>query len=162
MMRSPWERFVGIWQGEAYRRYLHRRGFTSDTGWSFARRGFLVCWAEPGFHRFWRLWNPGLGFLTFLLYRRLGGNREAPLSTVATFVLSGIAHNLIVLPWLGWSFTLPVTFGCFGTLVALSAPLSRVLRQDRWPAVFNVATNAGLVAAGFDLGFRVNRLMDSC
>ena len=155
-MDTLWAKFVGIWEETAYRSYLARRGFRTDTGWSFARRAFLECWARPGFHWFWRQWNPGLGFVTFLLYRRLGGNRCRVASTLGTFVLSGIGHNLLVFPWLGWSLTLPVAFLCFGLLVTVGPTMSRVLRQDRWPSLLNIPLNVTLILLGFDVGFRVN------
>lgn len=66
---SAWPSFTAIWEGRKFRRYLHRRGYRASTGWPFFRRAFLECWAERGFHRFWRAWNPGLGFLVFRPYR---------------------------------------------------------------------------------------------
>ena len=152
-MRSLWRRFVGIWDNDAYRSYLRRRGFHAESGWPFVRRGFLECWARPGFHLFWQLWNPALGFLTFLLYRKLG---RGPASKVVVFLFSGIAHNALVFPFLGWSLVVPVTFACFGLLVALWPAVSRVLLQARWPAALNVVLNAALVAGSFDVGYRVH------
>lgn len=151
--------FTAIWEGKDFARYLHRRGYRSSTGWPFARRAFLECWAQPGFHRFWRVWNPGLGFLVFRLYRAVGGNRGGPSTKVVAFLASGIAHNLLVLPFLGWSFTLPVAFSCFGVLVALGPRLSRILRQHRWPWPVNVLVNVGHVLACFTMGFRADEVL---
>jgi len=52
-----------------------------------------------------------------------------------------------------------VTFTCCGVLTVLSRYLAPLLRQRRWPAVLNVAANAGLMIGSFDLGFRVDRLL---
>jgi len=153
---SVWTAFAGIWEGKAFRIYLHRRGYRTYNDGAFFRRAFLECWAEPGFHRFWRVWNPGLGFLVFRLYRALGGNRGGPLIKVVAFLASGVAHNLLVLPILGWSFTLPVAFASAGVLVVLGPNLSRFLRQHRWPAPLNVAVNVALVVGCFSAGFRVD------
>jgi len=155
-MPSLWRSFVGIWKSEGYRQYLHRRGYPAPQGWPFVRRAFLECWFEPGFHLFWRLWNPALGFLTFRLYRLLGGNRGGRITKVAAFFISGLLHGLAVLPFLGWSLTIPVTFTCFGLLVVAGQSLSPLLRQNRWPKILNGPVNAGLVLASFDIGFRVD------
>jgi len=153
---SAWASFTAIWEGREFQRFLHRRGYRASTGWPFFRRAFLECWAEPGFHRFWRVWNPGLGFLVFRLYRALGGYRAGPHTKVLAFLASGIAHNLLVFPFLGWSFALPVAFSLFGCLAAAGPRLSRVVRQDRWPPALNVLVNAGVVLACFASGFRVD------
>jgi len=156
LLALAWSSFTAIWEGREFARYLHRRGYRSSTGWPFFRRAFLECWSQPGFHRFWRVWNPGLGFLVFRLYRAMGGERGDPHTKVLAFLASGIAHNLLVLPFLGWSFTLPVAFTGFGILAAAGPRLSRLLRQHRWPRLVNVPVNAGLVLACFTLGFRAD------
>jgi len=156
---TAWKSFTGIWEGKGFRRYLHRRHYTSVNDWPFFRRAFLECWAEAGFHRFWRIWNPALGFLVFLLYRRIGGVRGDPFSKILAFVASGFAHGLLVLPFLGWSWTIPVAFACFGLLVALGPPVSRFVRQDRWTWPTNVVTNVSLVVACFSIGFRVDDMI---
>jgi len=153
---SAWSAITAVWEGKEFHRYLHRRGYPSGTGWGFFRRAFLECWAQPGFHWFWRVWNPGLGFLVFRLYHALGGKRGDPVTKVLAFLASGIAHNLLVLPFLGWSFTLPVAFAAFGVLVAAGPRSSRILRQHRWPRPLNIPLNVALVLACFTLGFRVD------
>jgi hypothetical protein len=61
----------------------------------------------------------------FRLYRALGGYRAGPHTKVLAFLASGIAHNLLVLPFLGWSFTLPVAFTGFGALTAVGPNVYR-------------------------------------
>lgn len=154
-----WRSFTGIWEGRAFRQYLHRRRYESVNDWPFFRRAFLECWAEAGFHRFWRVWNPALGFLVFRFYRRIGGSRGGAANKILAFIASGIAHGLLVLPFLGWSWTIPVTFGCFGLLDACGPEISRLIRQDRWIRPLNVVSNATLVLACFSVGFRVDDLI---
>lgn len=154
-----WGAFTGIWEGEAFAQYLHRRRYRSVNDWPFLRRAFLECWAEPGFHRFWRVWNPALGFLVFRFYRLIGGNRAGAAGKVLAFIASGVSHGLLAAPFLGWSWTIPVTFTCFGVLVALGSKTSRLLRQDRWPPSLNAVLNVALVVACFDIGFRADALI---
>lgn len=149
--RQRWE--------DRYRQFARDRGFRSFNDWAYHRRGFLECWAEPGFHRFWRVWNPGIAYLVYRLFLRLGGRRRWALPTIASFIGCGLVHNLIVLPFLGWSFTLVTAFTCFGVLTVLSRSLAPQLRQERWPVPLNVGVNVGLVLASFDLGFRVDRVL---
>ncbi|MGD8377684.1 MAG: hypothetical protein PVF68_16240 [Acidobacteriota bacterium] len=150
------------WSGSAYRSYLRRRGFAAPDGWTFVRRGFLEPWFQAGFHRFWRLWNPGLGFLTHALFRALGGARHAIPAKIATFALSGLAHGIIVLALLGWSWTVPSTFMLFGLVSVASERLQPLLRQRRWPRLINLALNIALVLGCFDMGFRIDERYKRC
>lgn len=144
-----------------YQAYAKFRGFmTRINDWPYVCRSFLECWAAPGFHRFWQVWNPGISYFVYGWYRRLGGNRYRATATVAAFLLSGFVHNVVALPLVWrWSWTLPVTFSCFGLLTVASRYLSPLLRQDRWPWPLNVAVNVSLVLVCFDVGFRVDRLV---
>lgn len=154
-LRQGYRCYVG-----GYRHYLRRRGFGNHLhDQSFVIRGFLACWATPGFHRFWQVWNPGIGYLTFRLYLALGGQKHRHAATVATFAVNGLVHTVVACPFFRrWSWTLIVTFLLFGIMTVLSRGLQPVLRQERWPAIANLAVNVGLVILSFDLGFRVNAL----
>lgn len=142
---------------KTYYQFLKRRGYGKhNNDWPFYKRSFLTCWTEPGFHRFWRIWNPGISFFPFQLYRWLGGNRNRIPATILAFVVCGLAHNIVVFLFLGWSFTLPVAFFSFSILSLLSWYLRKPLRQDLWPAGLNIALNLVFVIASFKLGFYIN------
>jgi hypothetical protein len=145
---------------DRYRAFARQRGFPTFNDWPYHRRGFLECWAEPGFHRFWRVWNPGIAYFVHRLFLRLGGRRRWALAVIGSFVACGVAHTLVVTPFLcQWSFTVVTAFACFGVLTVLSRGLAPWLRQERWPVPLNVLVNVGLVLASFDLGFRVDRAL---
>lgn len=146
---------------QSYRHYLRRRGFGDHLhDRHFVIRGFLACWAEPGFHRFWQVWNPGIGYLTFRLYLALGGRNHREGATVATFVVNGLVHTVVACPFFRrWSWTLIVAFLLFGILTILSRRLETVLRQEQWPAIANLVVNVGLIVVSFDIGFRLNELL---
>jgi hypothetical protein len=138
-------------------RFARMRGFRSFNDWPYHRRGFLECWAEPGFHRFWQVWNPGIAYFVHRLYLALGGRKRWAVPTILAFGLCGLAHTVVVAPLLRrWSFSLLVTFTLFGLSTVLSRWLAALLRQDRWPTVVNIALNVSLVAASFEAGFRVD------
>jgi hypothetical protein len=155
-LRQGYRRYVG-----GYQHYLRRRGFGDHLhDWPFFLRGFLACWAQPGFHRFWQVWNPGIGYLTFRLYLAFGGRRQREGATLATFVLNGLVHTVVACPvFRRWSWTLIVAFLLFGILTILSRRFEPALRQERWPAIVNLAVNLGLIILSFDIGFRVNALL---
>jgi hypothetical protein len=161
MIRWIGKRYQGY--VESYRAYVKRRGYGDHLNdWPFFKRSFLTCWAEPGFHRFWRVWNPGIGYFVLRLYLALGGKRNRVMATLGAFEVCGIAHVLAVYPLLRrWSLVLPVAFLCFGILTLVSRGLEHVLSQDRWPTVANVVVNVGLVVASFDIGFRVDCILRS-
>jgi hypothetical protein len=147
------------WEGR-YARFARARGFESFNDARYHWRGFVQCWAEPGFHRFWRVWNPGIAYFVHGLYIRLGGRKRFALPTIAAFTISGLVHTLVVVPFLRrWSFAVIVAFAVFGVLTVLSRYASAALRQDRWPMILNIAVNVGLVIGAFDLGFRVDHVL---
>jgi hypothetical protein len=159
-----WRRgFVGAlgrgfetWKAD-YMRFAWARGFRSFNDWQYHRRGFLECWAEPDFHRFWQAWNPGIAYFVYRLYLTLGGRRRWAGPTVLAFTLSGIAHTIVLAPLLRqWSCSLIVTFTLFGLLAIVSRRLRGFLRQDRWPRLVNLGLNVALVIGSFDAGFRAD------
>jgi hypothetical protein len=153
--RSAYERWA-----EDYQRFARMRGFRTFNDWPYHRRGFLECWAEPGFHEFWRVWNPGIAYFVYRLFLRLGGRKHWVVPTVVAFGLCGLIHTLVVAPLLGtWSFSVIVAFLCFGILTVVSRSLKTLLRQDRWPFWVNVLINVGLVIGSFDLGFRIDGML---
>ncbi len=144
------------WKAD-YMRFARARGFRTFNDWRYHRRGFLECWLEPGFHRFWRVWNPGIAYFVYRLYLALGGRRRWAMPAIGAFTLCGLAHTVVVAPIVGrWSWSLTVTFGLFGLLTVSSRRLSPRLAQRRWPRLANALVNVGLVLGSFDVGFRVD------
>jgi hypothetical protein len=158
-LRESWRRGYERWVAD-YERYAKMRGFQSFNDGPYHRRGFIECWGEPGFHRFWQVWNPGIAYFVYRVYIRLGGRRHRVVATLLSFLVCGFVHTIIVVPFFGrWSNSVIVAFGCFGMLTVLSRALAPVLRQERWPAIANILVNVGLVVGSFDLGFRVDDLL---
>lgn len=158
-LRDAWRKRFALYVLD-YQRYARMRGFRTFNDLPYHRRGFLECWAEPGFHRFWQVWNPGITYFVYRLFIRLGGLKRWTIPAFLSFVLCGVIHTVLVAPFMGrWSFSVIGAFTCFGALTVLSRKLSRLLRQERWPRIINVAVNVGLVIGSFDMGFRIDALM---
>jgi hypothetical protein len=146
-----------------YKEYLKLRGFGEHLNdGPFFRRAFLECWLEPGFHRFWHVWNPGIAYFAFGLYIRFGGRRSRIRATLLAFFINGWVHNLVVsLLFWRFSFPLPWTFLAFGLFSLAAHGLEIPLRFERWPRIIHLGVNAGLVVFCFDIGFRINRTLIS-
>lgn len=156
-MRSRYEKYKA-----GYLQHLKKLGYGDHSGdfdWFFISRAFILCWGKPGFHFFWRYWNPGIGYMTYRLFHQLGGNRHRIPAILITFLVNGLVHNLVLSPFLGWSYTLPVTFLCFGIFSVISEKLQFLLHQDKWHWIFNAIVNVSLVVVSFDIGFRMNRIL---
>ena len=141
-----------------YERYVRLRGFTTTINdWPYVKRSFITCWMEPGFHRFWQVWNPGISYFTWRLFLLLGGKRHWTMATLGTFLINGLVHTMIVAPFLGWGWSFIMTFLICGILTVLSRRLRSFLQQRKWPAILNMTVNVYLVILSFDLGFKLDR-----
>ena len=146
---------------QRYREYLSLRGYNpDDSKWSVLKRALFESWAEPGFHRFWQVWNPGIGYLLFRLYLLLGGRQRRTLTTVVVFLVCGFLHDVAVMimfrqPFLAFS----CAFLCFGLLTVASRGVEPQLRQDRWPVLANVTVNVLLVAVSVHAGVTLHRIV---
>jgi len=144
-----------------YKQYLKMRGFGNHVNdWVFVKRGFLEPWLQPGFHRFWQIWNPGIGYFAYRVYLMFGGKQKQITATFAAFLVNGLVHNLILslILW-RWDFPLPFTFTLFGILSLLSKWLDRNVNMEHWPRVCHLAINVSLVILSFDFGFRMNNFL---
>ena len=138
-----------------FRQYLARRGYDlhASTG-LFLRRMFLSAWAQPGFHRFWRVWNPVYGYLLFRLYLVLGGNRRRILSTITVFLFCGfMLHDLPISIIRGHiQVTITAAFFLFGVVTLLFQQAENRLGALQWPRVVHVICNFGVVGGGLLFG----------
>jgi hypothetical protein len=143
-----------------FEQYLIRRGYDLRLGAQpFFRRMFLSCWAEPGFHRFWRVWNPLYGYFLFKLYRVLGGNKRKVLATLSTFIFCGFFLHDLPVSLIADRLLMNTTsaFMFFGVFAILNHQLEKRLKQRYWPRMFNVALNIGLIGMGFVLSALLQR-----
>jgi hypothetical protein len=135
-----------------YHQYCTRRGYKPPfKGWPVIRRSLLESWAQPGFHRFWRVWNPPIGYPLFRLYSLLGGNRNRVVATLVVFTVAGAFHDLVVVAFKPrWGPILTFAYFVFASLSLLSSRLAPFVRWETWPKFMNVIVNAGLVFGTFE------------
>lgn len=143
-----------------YKDYVKLRGFKTFNDYRYHRRGFIECWAQPGFHKFWQIWNPGIAYFVYKLYLRLGGNKNRIIATMLAFFINGLVHSIVFYAISGqWSFVIPSLFLLFGVLTIVSKLLENFLQQNRWPWIVNSVINIGLVIYSFDVCFKLNEFL---
>jgi hypothetical protein len=142
---------MDVFQGgfnQSYDQYLILRGYDPSSGkLTILKRALIDSWGEPGFHQFWKVWNPGIGHLLYRLYLWLGGNRNRLIATMLVFTLCGFMHDVLVMlifrrPFA--AFTAAFTF--FGILTVISRALGPILQQKRWPGLLNAFINVCFLA----------------
>jgi hypothetical protein len=134
---------------KSYDHYLTLRGYDpSSPKPAILKRSLVDSWSEPGFHQFWRVWNPGIGHLLFRFYLLLGGNRFRLVATMLVFTLCGIAHDFAVVLIFRRPFAaFTIAFFLSGILAVVSRSLESVLHQERWPKLINALLNISCLAS---------------
>lgn len=143
--------------------FMERRGFDVKSGGAMLRRMMLEAWAEPGLHRFWRVWNPFYGFFLLKLYILLGGRKRPVINTLIVFIFCGfVLHDLLRLA-LGGAFSLSTTcaFVYWAAASLLNKRYESALGQQRWHVAANVLFNASLIVGGNVLGIFTSRALFS-
>lgn len=145
----------------SFTEFLELRGYSLENGAGpLLRRLFLESWVQPGFHRFWQVWNPAYGYFLFNLYRALGGSRRPFLAGISVFVICGsILHDLPI----GLVTGVPrivctVAFSFWGVTAFLSRKADPVVDFESWPPVANLVVNVFLIGIGLLLGAMGQRL----
>lgn len=133
---------------KSYNQYLILRGYDpSSNKLVILKRALIDSWGEPGFHRFWRVWNPGIGHLLYRLYLLLSGNRARSLTTMLVFILCGILHDAVVMLMFQRAFiAFTATFFFCGVLTIGSRSFEPILHQERWPRLLNALINMSCLA----------------
>lgn len=145
---------------ESYNRYLVLRGYApSSNKLAILKRALFDSWGEPGFHQFWRVWNPGVGHLLYRLYLFLGGNRARLIATILVFILCGILHDVLVMlifrrPFV--AFTAAFLFS--GVLTVGNRSLEPILHQERWPRLLNALINVSCLAVSIHAAVQLQML----
>jgi len=133
---------------QSYKNYLVLRGFDpSANPLIILKRAIIDSWLEPGFHNFWRVWNPGIGHLLYRLYLLMGGNHIRLIAALLVFMFCGLIHDEIVMLIFRRPFcAFTVAFTLFGILALLNRSLESILNQKRWPRLLNAVINISFLA----------------
>ncbi len=145
----------------SYNEYLILRGY--DPGSNklvILKRALFDSWGEPGFYRFWRVWNPGIGHLLYRLYLLLGGNRVRPVTTLLVFFLCGILHDVLVMLIFRRPFVAFTAIFLFSGVLAIgNRSLEPSLHQARWPRWLNGLTNVSCLAVSIYAGVQLQMFL---
>ena len=115
-------------------------------------RWWFLSFAQPGFHRFWRVWNPLLGYLLFLFYVALGGKKRPFIATFVVFSCCGfVFHDLLTLKD-AIELDMTISFMIWAVLCDLSRRYQLHKIQEKWPWIANAMVNALLLYCGKEAG----------
>ena len=119
-LRMGWNVSGGF--NESYNQYLILRGYDpSSSKLIILKRALIDSWGEPGFHQFWRVWNPGIGHLLYRLYLLLSGNRTRLIATMIVFTSCGFMYDVLVMSIFRRSFAaFTLAFVFSGILVVIN------------------------------------------
>ena len=150
----------------SFDQYLKRRGYIF---FSFNQALIKITkksFSQGSFCGFWRMWNPFSGYLIFLLYSFLGGNRKRPYAIPFVFLASGIVfHDLVIYLITGTiSIVFTITFSLYSVIFTVEHQLS-MIRKDfknhaavriELPIAFRVILNITLLFIPLTVGFLIN------
>ncbi|MCX6246114.1 MAG: hypothetical protein NTW10_00135 [Bacteroidetes bacterium] len=152
----------------SFDQYLKRRGYIF---FSFRQALFKVIrksFSQGSFCGFWRMWNPFSGYLIFLLYSFLGGNRKRPYVIPLVFLTSGIVfHDLVIFLITGTlSIVFTITFFLYSVIFSIEHRIfmirkafkTRALTRSNLPVAYRVILNMTLLAIPLTIGFLINFL----
>jgi Zn-dependent protease len=124
---------------------------------------FVTPFGEPGFHRFWRLWNPLFGYALFRLYLAMGGRRRPLVASLVVFTACGLfLHDLVRFAVTGhFSPTTTAAFLIFWLLTVANRAWEAKLGQASWPRAANALVNVGGLALGLVGGALLARSLTS-
>lgn len=150
----------------SFEQYLRRRGYMFLSFDQAFIKIIKKSFCQKSFCGFWRMWNPFSGYIFFLLYSLLGGNRKRPFAIFFIFLISGfVFHDLVIFLITGSiSIVFTVTFSIYSMIFnienkfqALGKDLkSYIFRKSVFPLRFHVIANMTLLGLPLATGFLIN------
>jgi hypothetical protein len=146
--------------------YLKRRGYKFYSFRHALLKVMKKSFSQGSFCGFWRMWNPFSGYLIFLLYTFLGGNRKRPYAIPVVFVASGVVfHDLVIFLVTGTlSIVFTITFSLYSVIYGVEHRISsvrkafkkRALVSIEMPLGWRVALNMTLLVIPLTIGLLIN------
>lgn len=149
-----------------FKQYLCRRGYNYNTTGEVMYRMIKKSFSEKSFCRFWRMWNPLTGYLFFLMYSFLSGNKKRPYLIFIVFIVSGvIGHDFIIFLFTGnISIIFTTTFLLYSIIFSIEEQM--IARRKKQlhlrnktrtiPIFYFVVLNMILLSVPLLLGIMVN------
>jgi hypothetical protein len=150
----------------SFEQYLQRRGYAFLSFDQALVKTIRKSFTQKTFCGFWRMWNPFSGYVFFLLYSLIGGNRKRPLAISFIFITSGfLFHDLLILLLTGSiSIVFTVTFSIYSMIFNIEHRIlffgkgirSYLSHRNIFPLKYHVMLNMTLLALPLVAGFLVN------
>jgi hypothetical protein len=150
----------------SFEQYLKRRSYHFFSFDQALVKIIHTSFSQKSFCGFWRMWNPFSGYLIFLLYSFLGGNRKKPYAIPLVFLASGIVfHDLVIYLITGTlSIVFTIAFSLYSIIFSIEHRVSTIRKTFKNPAlvrielpiVFRVILNITLLFIPLTIGFLIN------
>ena len=150
----------------SFKQYMTRRGYMFLTFDQAFVKIINKSFSQKSFCGFWRMWNPLSGYLFFLLYSFLGGNKKRPYAIFFVFILSGfVFHDLIIFLVTGSiSIIFSVTFLIYSLIYNIEHKLFELRKRVKFytnrkfslSVKFYILLNMTLLFLPLVIGFIVN------
>lgn len=144
----------------SFSQYLTRRGFCNLSITNLFHQMIIVSLIQPGFLKFWRMWNPFCGYILFLFYVHIGGNRKRNIALVIVFLSSGfILHDLLIFLITGiFSFVFTIGFSFYSAMITINSFYSYEKYIYRNSKLENAILNICFIISGLFIGYTTNYL----
>ena len=150
----------------SFEQYLKRRSYNFFSFDQALVKIIHNSFSQKSFCGFWRMWNPFSGYLIFLLYSFLGGNRKKPYAIPLVFLASGIVfHDLVIYLITGtFSIVFTIAFSLYSIIFSIEHRISTIRKTFKNPALvridlpvaFRVILNITLLFVPLTIGFLIN------
>ncbi|MCX6281732.1 MAG: hypothetical protein NTU51_07205 [Bacteroidetes bacterium] len=150
----------------SFEQYLKRRGYLFLTFEDIFFKTIRKSFTQKSFCGFWRMWNPYSGYVFFLLYSLVRGDRKRPLAIFFIFITSGfVFHDLLIFLVTGSiSIVFTVTFSIYSMIFNIEHRMlaigkdvrSFASRKNLFPLKYHVMKNMALLALPLAAGFIIN------
>ncbi len=150
----------------SFEQYLKRRGYMFLSFDQAFLKIIKKSFSQKSFCGFWRMWNPYSGYIFFLLYSLIGGNRKRAFAISLIFLTSGfVFHDLVIYLVTGSiSIVFTVTFSIYSIIFNIENKLLSLgknfktysLRKNLFPLKYHVMLNMTLLLLPLLAGFLVN------
>ena len=145
----------------SFHQYLTRRGLDNCSINSLLFQMIPRSLIQPGFLKFWRMWNPFFGYILFLFYVQIGGNNKRNIAVVIVFLSSGfILHDLLFFFFTGiFSFVFTISFLFYSILFTINSFHNYERYFYNGSKLNNAFLNISFIISGLLVGYSINYLL---
>ncbi len=145
----------------SFHQYRIRRGLDDCSMAHLFFQMFTRSLIQSGFLKFWRIWNPFCGYILFLFYVHIGGNKKRNIAVCIVFLSSGfILHDLFLFFVTGiFSFVFTISFLFYSFIVIINSFQNYERYIYNGSKFKNAFLNISFILSGLLFGYYINYLI---